>query len=72
VSYSGFPESGGIFTTESELDSFMIGQTIRWMEDLHCSALLVPRRISTYPLRNNGMLTIGKHESYFFGNSLQP
>jgi hypothetical protein len=72
VSYSRFPESGRIFTTESELDLFMIGQTIRWMEDLHCSALLVPRRISTYPLRNNGKLTIGKHEAFPFGNALQP
>ena len=64
-SYSGSPESGVIFTITLELELFIIGQIIWLMVVSHCSALLVHRRISTYPLRPNGKLTTGKQEIYF-------
>ena len=62
--YSGFPGSGVIFTIALELELCMIGRTIQLMVVSLCSAPLVHRWISTYPLRRNGKLTTGKQEHY--------
>jgi hypothetical protein len=63
-SYSESLESGRIFPIELELALFMIGLIFLLMVDQHYSAPLVHRWISTYPLRLNGKLTIGKEERY--------
>jgi len=58
-SYYESLDSGGIFTIELELALFMIGQIGLLMVVWHCSARLVRRWISTYPLSLSGMLMIG-------------
>ena len=64
-SYSGSPESGGIFTIALEPELYMISQIILLKMVRCCSAWLVHRWISTYPLRWNGKLTTGKEEVHF-------
>jgi hypothetical protein len=59
-------ESGGIFTTELELESFMIDLMFPLMAVWQCSAPLVRRWISTYHLKLNGKLMTGKHKHYIF------
>ena len=65
-SYSECLESGGIFTTELELESFMIDLMFPLMAVWQCSAPLVRRWISTYRLKLNGKPMTGKHKHYVF------
>ena len=63
-SYSGCPDSGGIFTITLEPESHMIGPTILLKVVWRCSVRLVHRWISTYLLRRNGKPTTGKENNH--------